>query len=290
MNKFSFNRSRIVLLTAVLFIGLFSCRGPRELSSERFRTLSAEKLLEQAELNSFDYDDLTIKRINVQYSGSDSKINFRANLQAVKDDKILASISKLNFPVAKVMLTPDNVTYVNYLEKSFFSGDYSFITRLLNFQLTFETIQSIISYQVVPDSRQSRYISYVESGKYVLQTEGARSESKTASVKNLFGGRKLFASNPGDTDSVIKTLYFNPRTISLERLVYEDPVNEWKLDVNFSDFEKINKKDYPSTIVLKLHSPEETIDMKIKMNGFSLEEINSAGLAIPDNYQQIRLR
>ena len=290
MNKYSCNRYRIVLITAVLFLGLFSCRAPRELSSERVRTLSAEKLLEQAELNSFDFDDLTIKRINVQYNGTDSKINFRANLQAVKDEKILASISKLNIPVAKVLLTPGNVTYVNYLEKSYFSGDYSFITRFLNFQLTFETIQSIISYQVVPDSQQSRYISYVEGGKYMLQTQGARSESKTASVKNLFGGRKLFASNPGDTDSVIKTMYFNSRTISLERLVYEDPVNDWKLDVDFSDFEKVDKKDYPSTIVLKFQSSDETIDMKIKMNGFSLEEIHQAELSIPESYQQIRLR
>jgi len=257
--------------------------------------MAPEKLLEQVEQNAFDYSDLTIRRINVQFSNSNSKTSFRANLKARKDDKILASISKINIPVGRILLTPNNLTYVNYIDKSYFEGDYSFLSSLLNFNLSFETIQAIISNKAVfsySKNNHTNFNSFVENGKYVLQTANNTENIKTGGLKSFFPGRGLQTSSADKTfeNNIVRTMYFNPRNFTLEKLIFDDSKNGWNMEVNFSDFERVEKKDYPGSIDLKIVSPDETTELKIKLNGFSTENIDSIDINIPDSYQQIRAR
>ena len=287
--------SRIFIWLFVLIVGFSSCRTQRDFTTERIRPLAPEKLLEKAEQHAFDYSDLTIRRINVQFSNSHSKTSFRANLKARKDDKILASISKINIPVGRILLTPNDLTYVNYIDKNFFEGDYSFLSSLLNFNLSFETIQAIISnkavYSYSPNSN-SNFNSFVEDGKYVLQTANNTQNEKNGGLKSIFPGRGLQASNADKTfeSNIVRTMYFNPRNFTLEKLIFDDSQNEWKMEVNFSDFERVEKKDYPGSIDLKMVSPDETTELKIKLNGFSTEKIDSLDIIIPGSYQRIRAR
>ncbi len=292
---FTDKNSRVFFVLFVLVVGFSSCRTSRDLTTERIRPLSAEKLLEQVEQNAFDYSDLTIRRINVQFSNSHSKTSFRANLKARKDDKILASISKINIPVGRILLTPGNLTYVNYIDKNYFEGDYSFLSSLLNFDLSFETIQAIISNQAVfsySKNNNSKYNTFIQEGKYVLQTANNAQNVKTGGLKSFISGRGLQASNFDETfeNNIVRTMYFNPRSFVLEKLIFDDPQNEWNLEVNFSDFERVEKKDYPGSIDLKMVSPDETTELKIKLNGFSTENIDSIDINIPDSYQRIRAR
>lgn len=287
-------RNKIVVLFFAVAVVFSSCRTSREFSADRIRPLAPEKLLEQVEQNAFDYSDLTIRRINVQFSNNNSKTSFRANLKAIKDEKILASISKINIPVGRVLLTPQNLTYVNYIDRNYFEGDYSFLSNLLNFNLSFETIQAIISNNAIsyPSKNSRNFNSFVENGKYVLQSANRPQNLKSGRRRSLFSGRALHTSNveAGDENNVVQTMYFNPRSFALEQLVFNDPLNEWNLEVNFSDFEHVEKKDYPGTIGMKMISPDETIELKIKLNGFSTEKIDSIELKIPDSYERIRAR
>lgn len=287
--------SRFFILLFVLIVGVSSCRTPRDLTTGRIRPMAPEKLLEQVEQHTFDYSDLTIRRINVQFSNSNSKTSFRANLKAIKDDKILVSISKINIPVSRILLTPNDLTYVNYIDKNYFQGDYSFLSSLLNFNLSFETIQAIISnkapYSYFQNSN-SNFNSFVEDGKYVLQTANIPQDRKNGGLKSFFSGRGLSASNADETveSNIVRTMYFNPRNFSLEKLIFNDPQNEWNLEANFSDFERVEKKDYPGSIDLKMVSPDETTELKIKLNGFSTEKIDSIDIIVPSRYQRIRAR
>ncbi len=287
------NRNRIIVFLFAVAVTFASCRTSREISTDRIRPISTEKLLEEVEQSAFDYSNLTIRRINVQFSDNNTRTSFRANLKAKKDDKILASVSKLNIPVGRVLLTPQNLTYVNYIDKNYFEGDYSFLSRLLNFSLSFETIQAIISNNAIsyrhPQNNRN-FESFVENGKYVLQSANNRQNVKSGRLKNLFAGGVL-PSPDGETfeeNDIVQTMYFNPRNFSLERLIYNDAQNAWNLEVNFSDFERVEKKDYPGAIDMKMTSPGETIQLKIKLNGFSTEKIDSIELNIPGSYDRIR--
>ena len=132
----------IILLAWTL---LYSCKGPGKIISEKIRPMSTGRIIKRVGQNAFKSKNLTIKRINCLYEDDDNKTSFKANLRSIKDNKIILSFSKLNIPVGRVILTPDSVTYINYVDKNYFVDDYTYLSDMLNIDLDFETVQLILS-------------------------------------------------------------------------------------------------------------------------------------------------
>ena len=162
-----------VIIFILITFWLSSCRSARELPTTVVKPMSTGKLLKRVEQNALNYEYLTIKRISCQFSNNDKKTNFNVNLKALRDEKILVSISKLRVPVGRVLLTPDSVIYVNYIDRNYFIDDYSYLSSFLNIDLDFATIQSIISnnafsYRNDPKNKDFKtFDSFVEDGMVV---------------------------------------------------------------------------------------------------------------------------
>jgi len=278
----------------ILVIGFSSCKTARDLPKVEAKSISTGKLLKKIEENSFDYESFTIKRISCQFSSNSNKATFKINLKALKDDRILVSISKLNIPVGRVLLTPDSVKYVNYIDRNYFIDDYSFLSDFLNIDLDFATIQSILSnnafsYRNDPrDKNFKTFESYIESGMYVLQSEKERKiykmdeKGKTGKIE-----RRLKRLN--DDALILQKMYFNPVSFDLTKLLIVDKTNDRTMEMNFGDFEKVNQKDYPGSIDMNFISEDENVTLKIRMNGFSTEKIDTISLNIPEKYEQIKV-
>jgi len=258
------------------------------------KPISTGKLLKKVEQNAFDYNQFTIKRINCQFSNDESKANFKVNLKAIKDDKILVSLSKLNIPVGRVLLTPDSVKYVNYIDRNYFVDDYSFLSRFLNIDLDFATIQSILSnnafsYRNDRKNKEFRnFISYIDSGMYVIQSE---KERKIAKIEGKGKTDKIERrlKRMDQNALILQKMYFNPGNFALLKLSIEDVTNNRKMEMDFDDFTKVMNKDYPGYISMQFISPQSTVNMKIRMSGFSTDKITSFNFKIPEKYEQIHV-
>lgn len=269
-----------------------SCKTPSKLAFVEARPISTNKLLKRIEKNGFDYEYLTIKRINCNFSSSQSKAAFKINLKAKKDDRILVSISKLNIPVGRVLLTPDSVKYVNYIDRNYFVDDYSYLSSFLHIDLDFATIQSIIannafSYRNDPKNKDYRtFDSFIEDNLYVLQSEKSRKIDKMEEKENK---AERWLKRFDDQALIIQKMFFNPENFSLNRLSISDKTNNRNMNMLFNDFTEVEEKAYPGSIDMKFHSPEEEIEMKIRMSGFSTDKITSFSIKIPQKYEQIHV-
>ncbi|KJF44180.1 hypothetical protein LH29_01230 [Draconibacterium sediminis] len=277
---------------AAVLLAVSSCKTPSELAVVDARPISTNKLLKRIEQNAFDYDYLTIKRINCNFSSSQSKAAFKINLKAKKDDRILVSISKLNIPVGRVLLTPDSVKYVNYIDRNYFIDDYSYLSSFLNIDLDFATIQSIISnnaFSYRNDPRDKDFKTFdalIEDNQYVLQSEKTRKLSKLEEKENK-AERRL--KRLDDQALILQKMFFNPANFALNRLLISDKTNDRNMNLVFDDYTEVENKDYPGSIEMNFHSPEEEIEMKIRMSGFSTEKITSFSIKIPEKYEEIRV-
>ncbi len=282
----------LILFSVVLFFS--SCRTVRELPTVEAKPIPTGRLLKKVEQNAFDYDYLTIKRINCQFSDNDSKTNFKANLKAVKDQQILVSISKLNIPVGRVLLTPDSVKYVNYIERNYFIDDYSYLSKALNIDLDFTTIQSILSNNAFSyrsdkkDKDFRNFISYIDSGMYVIQSEKERKIEKIEE-KGKAGKMDRMLKRFDQDALVLQKMYFNPANFALLKLTIDDKTNSRKMQMDFDDFTNVRNNDFPGSISMKFISPQGIVGMDIKMNGFSTEKIGSFNFKIPDKYDRIKI-
>ncbi|WP_297085995.1 DUF4292 domain-containing protein [uncultured Draconibacterium sp.] len=283
---------RVSLFAAVTLFAVSSCKTPSELPRVEARPISTNKLLKKVEQNAFDYQFLSIKRINCNYSSSQSKATFKINLKAKRDEKILVSISKLNIPVGRVLLTPDSVKYVNYIDRNFFVDDYTYLSSFLHIDLDFATIQSIVannafSYRNDSKNRDYRtFDSFIEDNLYVLQSEKSRKLTKLEEKENK-AERRL--KRLDDQALIVQKMFFRPDNFTLNRLTINDKTNSRNMKLDFDDFTKVENKEYPGSIEMNFYSPEEEINMKIKMSGFSTEKVSSFNIKIPEKYEEIRV-
>jgi hypothetical protein len=284
----------LVIIVLVLITGFSSCRTGRDIPSRRMKPMSAEKLLNQARQNAFEFDNLTIRRINVQFSDGEMRTSFRANLKAAKDEKILASVSKLNIPVGRILLTPDSVTYVNYIDKNYYEGDYSYISSMLDFSLSFNLVQTVLTNPIKHGAGGTEIDHYnfetsVEDGRYVLHSTGHLSGG--ASEQKRFYVRNHSAQNSFVNEELaVRKMMFNPNSFVLEKLVMDNPMEDLKLEVDFSAFEKVDGYDYPGSIDVKMMSGNDLTELNIKLKGFSTGRVDSLELNIPQSYRRIRSR
>lgn len=290
------NVSKFPLVAFVLIVVWFtSCRTVRELPTSAAKPIGANKLLKKVEQNAFDYNYFAIKRINCQFSNNQNKANFKISLKTRKDEKILVAISKLNIPVGRVLLTPDSVKYVNYIDRNYFIDDYSYLSSFLNIDLDFATIQSIISnnaFSYRNDSRNKDYKtfdSFIEEGMYVLQSEKTRKIFKMEE-KGKTGKIERRMKRLDDVALILQKMYFNPANFALTSLIISDKTNNRIMNMNFNDFVKVQNKDYPGMIDMSFKSELNEVKLKIRMSGFSMDKISSLSINIPKKYKQIRVK
>lgn len=294
MGKFLRDFRWPVLLVLAITAGLTSCKYTRNIPTVTAKPISTSKLLKNIEENSFDYDHFSIKRINCQFSGVNTKATFRVSLKAVKDKEILVSISKLNIPVGRVLLTPDSVKYVNYIDRNYFTDDYSYLSSFLNIDLDFASIQSIISnnafsYRNDPRNKDFKnFESYIESGLYVLQSEKEKKIDKLEE-KGRPGKIERRLKRLDDDALILQKMYFNPANFTLSKLLIEDKTNVRKMELNFDEFVEIENKDYPGYMSMNFISDEQEVNLNVRMSGFSTEKLESQSFDIPEKYQKIRV-
>lgn len=293
MANFQVSKLPIIIL---LFIALWfsSCRTARELSTAEAKPMSAGKLLKKVEQNAFDYDYLAIKRISCQFANNSNKTNFKVSLKAQKDEKILVAISKVNIPVGRVLLTPDSVKYVNYIERNYFVDDYSYLSKFLNIDLDFASIQSIISnnafsYRNDAKNRDFKtFDSFIEAGMHVLQSEKNRKVFKLEE-KQKTGKIERRMKRLDDEALILQKMYFNPSNFALTKLVVNDKTNNRVMNMDFEDFVSVQNKDYPGKIDMNFDSAQNKVSLHLKMSGFSTEKIKSISLNIPKKYEELRM-
>lgn len=286
----AFNWRILIVLSVTIFV--ISCKATREISTTVARPISTSKLLDNIEKNAFNYDYFSIKRINCQYSGNDSKANFRINLKAIKDKQILVTINKLNIPVGRVLMTPDSVKYVNYIDRNYFIDDYTYLSNFLNIDLDFATIQSIIandafSYRNDEKNKDFKtFNSSIENGMYVLQSEKERKIVKFEERGNEAKiDRRL--KRLDDDALILQKMYFDPGNFALKQLFIEDKTNNRIMELIFDDLVKIERKDYPGSIDMSFVAPNSNVSMRIRMSGFTTEKIETLSIDIPEKYEQI---
>lgn len=271
------------LIVLGVLIGFSSCRTTRVAPTTKAvaRPMSTVKLIRNMENNAFDYKYLSIKKINCQFDNGRMSTSFKASIQAEKDEQITLMISKLNIPMARLWLTPDSVKFINYLENTYFLDDYSYLSSTMGMNLSFDIVNAIISNNVflLKDEKreaENDYQTSIDQGMYVLQSV------KNQQIPEQRAARKIRKAERAT--AVHQKMVVDPATFKLHQLTLEDAQNTRKVNVEFSEFLEVGKQLYPGQIFLSLLSPENRMQMKIKLDNFSLEKERSVRFKVPEKF------
>lgn len=84
-------------------------------------------------------------QMKIDMEKEEEKLAFQCFFVNRIDSLIYLNLNRSGIELARVVLTPDSVIYVNKLEHEFYAGDYSFLRRVLGFPLDFDMAQSLLN-------------------------------------------------------------------------------------------------------------------------------------------------
>lgn len=280
----------------ILFVllGLASCKTTRIIphSTAIVKPIGTNKLIRNIENNAFDFKYLSVKKISCLFDNGKTKTSFRASILAEKDKQITLLLSKINIPVGRLWLTPDSVKFINFMEENYFMEDYRYLSSFLNIAIDFQTVNAIVSnnYFSLGDEKTEKenlgYETTIDSGMYVLQSvrnlKTEKIEPKTGERKSVKRSKKLVEGAP-----VYQRLYIDPVTFKLRKIKVEDAVNARSVNIEFSDFVEVEKQLYPGEIFLHFLSPENNMQMRMKLSNFSLQKEKEIRFNIPEKFNRL---
>ncbi len=110
-------------------------------------------------------------KISVDSDINNQTNSFSANLRIKKDSAIWISISPaLGIEVARVLITPDSLKFINRINGTYFKGDFKYLNELLQIEVNFKMIQAILLGNVYLHYSIEQYIRDRENTEFVLST------------------------------------------------------------------------------------------------------------------------
>lgn len=84
-------------------------------------------------------------QMKISLEKEEEKLAFHCYFVNRIDSIIYMNLNRSAIELARVVLTPDSVIYVNKLEHEFYAGDYTFLRRAFGFPLDFDMVQSLFN-------------------------------------------------------------------------------------------------------------------------------------------------
>jgi len=168
----------------VFIILLFSCKSTK-VTDKNIKSLSAKNIIKKNTKATFDKKSVKASLI-VKYIGKSNLPNLKASLRMEKDSIIWLSFSKLGFPVAKLMVSQNKVQFYEKITKTYFDGDFEWISKTLGYDFDFEMVQNLFLGNPLLNLKEDKYeveipklgmvpIQDAESGKIILVNTNSKS-------------------------------------------------------------------------------------------------------------------
>jgi hypothetical protein len=247
----------------VFLIFITSCKSSK-VSDVAIANLSARNIINNNDALRFDKNGITASLL-LKYDGKSELPNINASLRMVKDFVIWLSFSKLGFPVAKLMVTPNNVKFYEKISKTYFDGDFELINSWLGSDFNFEKVQNLFYGETLVNMKLDKYSVAIDQNMYRLN------------IKN---------KNP-----IFDALFWiNPENFKLKKEQIKHPVNEQILTILYKNFKKIDESLFPEgfNIQVQEKNRKTTIDVNYKNVVFNTPK--SFPFEIPDAYKKMELK
>jgi len=247
------------------FIGLIfnSCKSikvlPNKAPIKNIKTKELTKVL----YSSSPKLSLLRSRLKVSFDDGKRSQQLIVNLRMEKDEAVWLSATML-IPIAKILITPNKISFYEKFQKNSYEGDFSFIKKYLGIDFGYESLQNLLIGRPLIDIRKGKWEQIKNPKSYVISPK---------SFNNKF--RPIF--------------FFDPSTFLLkeQRLIFED-INK-SLTIYYDDFQKVDGKLVPSKISLNLINNESNIEIILDYTRAEIPTNLTFPFTFPSGYLPIKL-
>ncbi|PKA82884.1 uncharacterized protein DUF4292 [Ulvibacter sp. MAR_2010_11] len=254
-----------LLYLLFLVVVLSSCGGTKGItgSNKADKSFSAKKITESHAAASPNFSTLA-GRLQVVYEDNNKLQSITVSLRMEKDKIIWVKASLLGITIAKVLITPDRVSYYETIGSTYFDGDFSLLSEWLGTDIDFEKAQAILLGQSMFNLNTMDYTVKVAQNQYQL-------------------------SPKQQPQNFIHYLFLNPENFKVVSGSLSQPNDSRLLSIRYRDYQKIDGGFYPSDILINASEKESTTKIELNYKKIELNVSVSFPFTIPEGYEEIQL-
>jgi hypothetical protein len=280
--------------TLVLIVFSYSCKNKKKMQKTetpvvvaedtlngkcRLDYKSARTLSRHVKESEFKFEWVTAKA-NVESVVEDKEESFDIKVNIRKDSAMLVTIQYLlGLQVAKVLITKDSVKFVNYIQKTYFKGDFHYINELLNADLDFDLLQAVLfgnSAEFQDDETKLKPVTDRANCHYLLSTERKRKLRK-------------IQTGSSDLKDALQTLTLNPDGYKILRNEFIEPSTNRKFIANYSNFTQKDSVYAPYHVDIDIVAQKKA-NIKIDYVRIEKNTTQKLSLNIPAKYDPIQIQ
>lgn len=279
--------TKLLLLTLAANVFFVSCRTLKPIKppvplpdnvNQRLDFKSPKALSNYLKVNEFKYDWLTSK-FSADLVTDDNKQTFNVAVRAKKDSAMWLSVSVLGIEGARMLITQDSVRYMDKLNNKYFIGDYQYLSKLLNIDVDFETMQSVLignSMEFYDDDEKLK--SAKDSTFYLLSTIKKRKLKKAL---------KEISEETNGAKDLAQRIWLNPLTFKVHQIVINDFPNNRTFTANYNDFRVVDSCYFPFKANFLIEAQKKIV-VNIDYNKVVHDKPQTMPFNIPAKYERIR--
>lgn len=254
-----------ILITGIIAVTLLVSCKTKQTASQAVTAGVAEEDKTAKEIitghykNPENYKTLVI-RSDVSYKDAKNEQDVTAEIRILKDQKILVMVRYAFVTMAKALITPDEVSYYEILNSTYFKGDYKVLSKWLGTELDYNKVQNLLVGRALYDLNQGGYKSSIENGLYRLS-------GKSTGLQKDF----LFESD---------------KYLLKQQLINQAGAEPRMLEVNYTGYQDYTKAVLPAGIKI-LATQKDKVNIDISYTAVKFDENLTFPYNIPNGYEQI---
>jgi hypothetical protein len=289
--KYFFLYVSAVLLTLVLS----SCKNKKKLNKDKEEIIvetidsldnrcrldfkTAKTLSKRMMDNEFEFVWVNAKA-NVTTFIDEKEENFDIRVSVKRDSAILVTIQYLlGIQVAKILVTKDSVTLVNYIDKTYFVGDVNYINEFLNADIDYELLQAVLfgnSAEFLDEEAKLKPVADRTNCRYLLSTQRKRRLRK-------------IQTGSTETKDALQILTLKPDNYKIITNEFVEPATSRRFIANYSQFTQKDSVYAPYHVDIDILA-EKKANIKIDYVRIEKNKPQRLFLSIPAKYDLIQLK
>jgi hypothetical protein len=247
----------------ILFASLASCKSAK-VTEKRINELSGRAIVKKNKEASFDQQSIKANML-IRYKGKDDLPSITGSLRMIKDSIIWINISKLGFPVAKLIITPDQAQFYEKIGKTSFQGDFEIISKWLGTDFDFVKIQNLFLGEPLLNLKDDKYFVTIAESKYEL-----RSKKKNDNYNILY--------------------WIDPDSFKIIKEELNRPEKNQNFTILYKDFDKINESLFPKGFLITAVADQQTTKIDVSYKNVQFNVPLKFPFKIPSGYRNIEFK
>lgn len=260
-------------LIVLIIISQISCKSKRHVLKSSIKEHGFSYLYKKMIENQIQFDYLSAK-FNISYQENKTTTNLKGQIRIKNDSIIWLSVTPaLGIEAVRVQLTNDSIKFINRLNKSYFSGEYSLIDSLINTTIDYSLLQSMLVGNDLTQYDVNKFRSSIDGNLYKMTIRERRK------IKDYIKQGEI------DTRVLVQQIWLYHDNFRIARINVkeqgEDDNN--KLKVFYSDYLEVDGQLFPAKIRIEITSTK-SITVELDYNKVELNNPLRFPFKIPRKY------